>query len=166
MCSDYFKFDESKVFIDKYVDFDTKQIHNLLIYEYSINGINHDFIIGSVIGNENEVLNHFKKIIDFRTSNTCELFIFGAINEAYKNNIFENIKLSLESYNLLVKCKSNAEFMEYLQRNYLKEIIIDHITKRMSAISLLNDDVFNHISYYEQLEEEKEQGPKKHQKVI
>ena len=167
MCSSQCNMESNGIIIENYKDVETNKAYDLLIYQCSINNIDRSFVVGSVtnkiidIDKINEFIN---KIINFRFNNTWILFILGTIYIAKKNKVFDSLNLSNEAYNLLIKCRSHECFKEKFIFG-AKETVLDKTTRRFSTIHT-TPEPFNHISYYIELEEQKNNSEKSLKKAI
>lgn len=150
-----------------YTDVETNKEYNLLIYNCSVNDVNRDFVVGSIIGNP-ENIEDIKKYIDdliwLRFNNASDCFIAAKLKMAAKNKIFDNINLSYNAYKLLIDCESNQYFREIFVYQ-AKETILDDVTKRFTTIHN-NKEPFNSISYYTDLENQQYDSEKSLKKVI
>lgn len=161
MCSRQYNMENNGIIIRKYKDVDTDKEYDLLIYLCSVNGINRDFVVGSIaenIENIEEVKKYISDIISFRFNNMSNCFISSKLKMADKNRVFDSINFSNDAYNLLINCGSYEYFKEKFIHQ-VKETTLDDATKRFSTIHNTKEP-FNPISYYIELDEQKDNSEK------
>lgn len=168
MCNKSYNFESNGItIIEDYENLDNKQFYDLLLYQCTVNNIDRSFVIGSIVDkniNIDEIDKYISKIISFRFNNTSFLFISGAMHEAKKNGIFDNVNLSNETYNLFMNYKSDKYFEEKFIY-HAKETMLDKTTKRFSIIHN-TEEPFNSVSYYDMLEEQIKQNYSNDEKIL
>lgn len=155
------------VIAQNYLDVDTEQVYDLLIYQCSINNLDRSFVIGSIenkIDDISRITKYISEIILFRLNNNGEHFISAKLHEISKNQAFNSINFTNETYNLLFKEQSYEEFKEKFIFK-AKETIIDTVTKRFSTLHTTKEP-FNSIVFYNDLDEHMERAKQKSLKAV
>lgn len=138
--------------LDSYVNVDTNISHNLLVYNYKVNGKSgYNMVIGEVYDDSEILINYLEKIMNLRLTNSHLILVYSYIKMANDKDLFSKINFSKDGYDLLFNYDGfNNKFKSILCKK-LKDIIIDPISKRFSSIG--DKEVsFETLDYYQNLD--------------
>ncbi len=150
---------KGKIYNENYVDIDTNQKHNLIIYDYSINDKTDKLFVGEIIDNNidiQELIDCLNKIADYNVNRKIPMFAGDLIRFGKNKKLFEKVNFSKQGYNFIfnkdlsvLNCDPKTDPYEGDFLEKLKEIvIIDYIARRFSSIGDNNLGV-HPLDYYE-----------------
>lgn len=162
---------KGNIYNENYIDIDTNQTHNLIIYDYSINDKTDKLFVGEIIDNNiniQELIDCLNKIADYNVNRNNPMFACDWIRSGKNKKLFEKVNFSKQGYSFIfsqdlsvLNCDPKIDSYEGNFLEKLKEIvIIDYIARRFSSIGDNNFGV-HPLDYYENDAEYPEIGQQK-----
>lgn len=161
---------KGNIYNENYIDMDTNQGHNLIIYDYSIDNKNDKLFIGEIIDNTIDakaLINCLNEIANYNISGSHQIFACSLIKHGISKKTFENVNFSKQGYNFIfnkdLSVLNYSPKIDYSDENFiekLKEIvIIDYIRKSFCSIG---DNLGSYpLEYYQETEDYLEIGKQK-----